>query len=690
MINYRQLILFCFIAVSIISCTKTETVLKVSPYVSDGMILQQSSQTRLWGKSTPGATVKAIVDWGCTFTATAKSDSIWEMMVVTPKADDKRHKITLSTDDEEVEISDILIGEIWIAAGEALIEFPLAGWLPDTVDGGMRAIREDEPDSLLRFFLADHQYSIKPMTDIDGRWVYDGVDRCGVSAISYYFARQLRDSLHIPVGVIVNTLGGTRAEAWITEDNMPKSAAGIYCQDWRKKMGEITKEVEKYDRWLVSHKHRTLKYGPNGEDPYIEVGGNKVNYRDETILMSDYDYSSWRTMTLPSKWSQTPLTSLQGICWYIKSDTLPQSWVGKDIEIHLGYIDDRDVTYFNGYEVGSHMQANQYGSNRVYRVKGSDIKTRDFTIAIRVINTGGDGGFKGCPDGRMRIELAKDKSKKPCYIDGEWAYRMTAIKRGNELYDMNLDIDEWNGHDKLTWYYDEKLPTVAANGMIIPFRQVATRGVIWYNCEHNESDADTTFRALNEANIKTFEKYLGSDISFYQIQAVPSMEAYMGEPNSTSILGVRKAQYETTKDKARRGTVSAIDLAWSGYHTPYKRPLGERLARMALSRTYGIEMKNDAGPEPVSMTSSSSLLLIRFKNHEGMSIDANSCQFEIAGDDGEFYIATTFIKGEEIAVFSHAVPHPKRVRYASRNMIEGTLKNGEGLPCVAFEMTLNE
>lgn len=73
-----------------------------------------------------------------------------------------------------------------------------------------------------------------------------------------------------------------------------------------------------------------------------------------------------------------------------------------------------------------------------------------------------------------------------------------------------------------------------------------------------------------------------------------------------------------------------------------------------------------------------------------MTLNADACQFEVAGEDGEYFVATTFVQGPDVAVFSHAVPHPKKVRYAAKNMVRGTFKNEDGLPSLSFEVELQE
>ncbi len=685
--RYKSYIISVIIAICS-ACTQKESLIIPATYISDGMVLQQNAQTRLWGKAAPGTSVKIETDWDCSFSATTHNDSIWEVVIVTPKTDLKSHTITLTSSEDKKTIKNVLIGELWMASGESAMEFPLQGWAPDTIEGGLRTIKEDLPDTLLRFYHSETQYAIRPVHDVGGHWIIDDtLTRNEVSAIAYHFAKTLRDSLQIPVGVIINTLGESRAESWISTENMPDYAANMYSANWNDQIATITNEIDQYDKWLSKHTHRRLKYGPNGEDPYSSYKGQTLEFRDEAILMSENDYSKWATLTLPSLWSQSNLKSLQGICWYVKSDTIPRSWLGKKLKLHLGAIDDRDVVYFNGYEVGKHMASNQFNEERTYEIDSKYVKNSHFTIAIRVINTGGEGGFKGCKNGRMRITLANDASKKK-YIDGQWKYRVTAIKRSNEIYLLNSDVDELSNAPLPSWAYNESLPTVAFNGMLAPFKNVAIKGVIWYQGEHNEFDADTVYHAINKANIKTFKTYLGEDISFYQLQATPSEYAYKGKSNESSMLGVRTAQYLVTKGQPKQGTVSTIDVGHKTFHTPYKRPMGERLARMALSRTYGYDIKNDAGPEPISMMASDPLLVIRFKNAEGMTVDTEKCQFEVAGEDGEYFTATSFVQGEDIAVFSHAVPHPKRVRYAAQNMTTGSLKNIEGLPCVSFEMAL--
>lgn len=680
-------IICLILAVCSVACSQKQTELILSPYISNGMLLQQNAQTKFWGKASPGTNVKVQTDWDCLFSATANNDSIWQVSILTPKADNKQHNIEIYTTSESITISNVLIGELWMVSGDAFMEFPLIGWPPDSVEGAGVTLANEISDPLLRFFHAKPQYSITPMTDVEGAWLDDSKTLRGmIGAVAYYFGQTLRDSLKVPVGVVVSTCGESRSESWIRKELLPSHVAGIYNPEWRSQMDDIIEEVETFKSWLGEHKHRKLEYGPNGEDPYLDPN---FEYRDESLVMSDYDFSTWEKTKLPAMWEQTPIGRATGICWFVKTDTIPKSWVGKALKIYLGAIDDRDVAYFNGYEIGRHMEPNQFNIDRVYEVPRGQLKSQYFTLLVKTINTGGPGGFRGCSAGRMRIVMEGNESQ-PMFIDNQWAYRMTGIRGGDEMYFFDLEKDELKGVKSLSWTYDEMLPTVASNAMWAPFEGVAVKGVLWSNGEHNEAYADSTYRKINEANIETFKSYFGKDISFYQLQVMPSVLAYKLGGESTSMMGVRRAQFEATKNREKRGTISMMDMPWYSYHSPYKRVVGERFARMALSRTYGVKYLNDSGPEPISVSTSDPLMIIRFKNNNNMTLNADACQFEVAGDDGEYFVATTFVQGPDVAVFSHAVPHPKKVRYAAKNMVRGTFKNEDGLPSLSFEIELQE
>ena len=105
------------------------------PHVlSDGMVLQQQSSARLWGWATPGSTVSVSASWnaGKIVTAKAEKDGRWEARVATPAASFTKQTITFAENKEgkgtKVRLRDVLIGEVWVCAGQSNMEFPVRGF----------------------------------------------------------------------------------------------------------------------------------------------------------------------------------------------------------------------------------------------------------------------------------------------------------------------------------------------------------------------------------------------------------------------------------------------------------------------------------------------------------------------------------------------------------------------------------
>src|SRR6185503_9760097 len=105
-------------------------------------------------------------------------------------------------------------------------------------------------------------------------------------------------------------------------------------------------------------------------------------------------------MNLP-QYFETAGIKMDGSIWFRKEVEVPQSWVGKQLELNLSSIDDFDTTYFNGVKVGSIgiETPNSYMVPRRYKVPADLVKSGRNVIAVRVFDSAGEAGFGGA--GRM-------------------------------------------------------------------------------------------------------------------------------------------------------------------------------------------------------------------------------------------------------------------------------------------------
>ena len=78
---------------------------------------------------------------------------------------------------------------------------------------------------------------------------------------------------------------------------------------------------------------------------------------------------------------------------------IPEQWEGKTLSLHMGYVDDEDITYFNGIEIGS---TKGYTRSRTYEIPGNLVKAGKAVITVRIVDTGGGCGIGG------EMKLSKD------------------------------------------------------------------------------------------------------------------------------------------------------------------------------------------------------------------------------------------------------------------------------------------
>lgn len=184
---------------------------------SDGMVMQRETNANLWGEAKASSNVKITTSWdNKSYVVRSDSNGKWKISVKTPKAGGP-FSITFS-DGEKLTINNILIGEVWICSGQSNMEMPMKGYKNQPVDNAVEDILHSK-DSNLRLFTVKRNSKFKPVDDVTGNWnEANPASVRNFSATAYYFGRELRRSLDVPVGLIVAAWGGSACEAWMTAD----------------------------------------------------------------------------------------------------------------------------------------------------------------------------------------------------------------------------------------------------------------------------------------------------------------------------------------------------------------------------------------------------------------------------------------------------------------------------------------
>jgi sialate O-acetylesterase len=201
--------------------------LRVASIFSDNMVLQQNEVNYIWGWAEKEQKVTLETSW-LTNKIVTKVDAsgFWKMAFSVPAADLKSHSIEISTHSTVV-INNVVFGEIWICSGQSNMQMPLKGNLNQPVIGSNEAILSSK-NSLIRQCFVKQNYCASEVKDCDASWEEANPNTVGkFSAVGYFFALKLYQSLQIPVGIINTSWGSTRIEAWmdreILENEFPET-----------------------------------------------------------------------------------------------------------------------------------------------------------------------------------------------------------------------------------------------------------------------------------------------------------------------------------------------------------------------------------------------------------------------------------------------------------------------------------
>ena len=199
-------------------------------------------------------------------------------------------------------------------------------------------------------------------------------------------------------------------------------------------------------------------------------------------------------MKFPGMVEEQGLNGFDGLIWLRRTVDIPASWAGKKVQLILGTIDDNDITYWNGREVG---RTTGYSIQRNYTVPSKLVKAGQLSLAIRIVDTGG-----GC--GMPNDLYLRSANGEQISLAGEWKYQVAADARKDGM--PPKDMSE-----------NPNLPTSLYNAMIHPLVPYGIRGAIWYQGENNASRA-YQYRELFPLVIENWRKDWGKDFPFYFVQ----------------------------------------------------------------------------------------------------------------------------------------------------------------------------
>ncbi len=380
---------------------------KMPKMFGDKMVLQQQSECNLWGTADAGKMVKVHTPWdNKTYKAQTDNNGKWQLTVRTPKAGGP-YDITVS-DGKELCLHDVLIGEVWICAGQSNMEMPMKGFKGQPVEGAPEELMACG-DNELRLFTVKRNAQLLPVDTVSGKW--QNASSASVrefSATAYHFGKSLRKSLDVPVGLIVVAWGGSACEAWMNSEWVKG--------DWLKAFPKLhtpwnEADVKKYQQRCPSALyngmlHPLIGYGMRGAIWYQgEDNCNRYStYADQMKTMVEGWRKEWKGGNFPFYFCQIAPYDYSLIKWKENSALLreQQSEAERRIDnCRMAVLMDA------GLEYGIHPRKKRQAGER-----------------LALLALSGTYGMKGLPDyaAYKDVEFKGDTAVVSFERSKEWVY----------------------------------------------------------------------------------------------------------------------------------------------------------------------------------------------------------------------------------------------------------------------------
>lgn len=627
-------IIFLFIMCSILANANVRMPL----LFSDGMVLQRNKEIPVWGWAEPNEKVEVHFNKQIK-TTQADKDGKWMIKLSAEKAGGP-FELSI-TGKNKITIKDILVGEVWICSGQSNMEFQMY----KTMNAEKEMADSDYP--MIRHFGVAQDLSGTPKEDLKaGKWLVANKENIrDFTAAGFFFAKKLYTELKIPIGIINTSWGGTNVETWTSREAFEKS------NEFKTMIADVP-QVD-MDAVFEVYKKSVL-------DNVKKVQGFDVSMKNEDqFKIFDFNDKNWPEIKVPSLWENQQIGNIDGVVWMRKTITLTAEQAKSEAVLYLSKVDDEDITYVNGVEVGTNKI---WETLRVYKIPPGVLKEGKNVIAVRIADYSGGGGIYG-DSADLKIQF-KD-SNLP--LEGFWKFNVVQVK-------IAVSPNSY--------------PSLLYNAMVNPLVPYAFQGVLWYQGEANVWRAKQYKKAFPLMINDWRTKWNQGDFPFYFVQL-----STFNEFNGNSKVGsrwaeLREAQLETLKLK-NTGMVVTTDIGNAkDIHPTNKQDVGLRLAAIALNNVYG-KKQICSGPTFKSQEIKGNEIILTFDNlGSGLSTSDHSENvkgFEIAGADKVFHSAKAIIKNNKVIVSSDEVKNPVAVHYGwADDDTEINLFNKEKFPASPF------
>lgn len=621
--------------------------------LSDGVVLQRDKDNTLWGWANNGEVVSIKLNGSELGKATTEAGT-WSFALPPQKAGGPHTLEFIGANN--VRLNKVYFGDVWLAGGQSNMEYPLNRIkyrFPDAIPNA------NNPE--IHYFRTPKGYDFnKPKKDFaGGSWQAVTPQMAGeMSAIAWFFAKDIYQKHKVPIGIIDTSSGGSTAESWLSEEALAAWPQHLKIAESFKNKNYLQGLIDEDNR----NKNAWWSYVNNNDPGLLD----QMKWFDRNL-----NTSTWSTVNLPSYWDDTAIGEVDGVVWFRKEIILPQSFSTEGGMLELGRIIDADTAWINNIKVG---ETGYLYPRRQYEFQQGTLRPGKNVIVVRVANSSGKGGFVEDKPYVLRVGQTNVD------LSGPWQYKIGVLANP-------LPEDKFQSWTQPLGFY---------NAMLAPVLNTTLKGVIWYQGESNIGRVDEYKKLFADVIQEWRKQFDQGSLPFVFVQ-LPNHGKPADNPGSGDWAEMRAAQAAALELPNTAMAVTYDAGEWNDIHPLDKKTVGERLALAARKLVYGESNLIASGPTVQGMKIKGNKVRLMFANIGGgltVKDDPKSSTpggFAIAGEDGKYYWAETKMKKDYIEVWNDKVATPKKIRYAwADNPVTANLYNKEGLPAPPFEIDVVE
>ena len=626
--------------------------LRLPVLLSEGCVLQRE-QCRIWGWCTPGVNVRVCfrtqADEMLLYQETTAQDGSFEMQITPPQAGGPYRMQVSNALGEQITIEEVYVGDVFVCAGQSNMELPMSRvrtrFPEEFWNGGAPEVHE--------YKVAEHYEFDGPLKDHEkASWQSCTKDALAdVSAVAYFFGKELARLYGIPIGILNLSLGGTPIEAWMSREALAP---------WP-------------DRLQIAERYRDESYcrGVTEQNERRErEWQDEIKRQERNGRQNGGKNGTWKTAVLPGYLSEWGLEEFCGCVWLQKTFCISEERAGKKALLRLGTLTDSDTVWINGTLVGETPYC--YPPRR-YPIPQGVLKAGENKIRIRLVCRSGAGRVTaGKPLDVIWQDVCGGETAETCgkeppvCLDGAWEYQVRAVcgPAPEQVF--------------ISW-----MPTGLFYGMAAPCLPCMVRGVVWYQGESNDR-CPKDYAALLRAMIGDWRAHWKQETLPFLILQLPNCELDIAPGEAWPLI--REAQWQAASLDDVAVTVN-LDLGEDNdLHPLDKRNVAQRAVLAARVLIYREDIAFQ-GPQVCGWFRTANGICLRF-DQPLAQMEIPTGLFELAGADGSYYPVRARIMGECVAVRAREGEEPVWARYAWSRAPGEVMHGTDGLCAAPFRIKL--